>query len=114
MILKSTLEAFCTLHIRELSLGALIGTEVLLCRMHEVLARHAAVQLCNERLLVHQLTVQLWWEQVQQNERQPVQPMDGPSAYIADLPHIGVTWLLPHSARDAANCYAPDPPTRVA
>ena len=113
MILKSPLVAFCTLHIRELSLGALIGTDVLLCRMQEGLARHATV-LCNERLLFDQLTVQLWWEQVQQNERQPVQPMDGPSAYIADLPHIGVTWLLPHSARDAANCYAPDPPTRVA
>ena len=79
----------------------------------------ATVQLCNCAMRGFLLspsptTVQLWREQVHQsggaaNAIQAVQQRtDGPSAYIAGLPHIRVT-RLSHSARDAANCYAPDP-----
>ena len=58
----------CTLHTRELSLGGLIGTDVLLCRMQEGLAR----QLCNCAmrgfLLSHsRTTVQLLRDQVHQS-----------------------------------------------
>ena len=84
---------------RLLSLGALIGTDVLLCRMQE---RFAWLLLCNERLLA---TNSLCNSGGSKCTKVRGGPTDGSSAYIAGLPHIGV--------RDAANCYALDPSTRV-
>ena len=64
-IQNSSTSVACTLHFRELSLGSLIGTDILLCRMQEGLAPYAVqlcatVQLCNPtRGFLLSATVQL-------------------------------------------------------